>query len=78
MTNGTTEPYGTNFPVNSFTRAREALNPDLGSVSFRGSVGDPAYAQPYSDRERIPLGNRLVPAWPDRVLSWEELNDWAA
>ena len=39
-------------------------------------VVDPAYAEPDSDRSRIPYANRLVPARPDRVLSWEELNDW--
>jgi hypothetical protein len=36
---------------------------------------DPAYADPFSDRSRIPLCNRLVPAWSDRILSWEEMSD---
>jgi hypothetical protein len=34
---------------------------------------DPAHAEPGSDRERIPRENRLVPAWPGRVLAWEEM-----
>jgi hypothetical protein len=39
-------------------------------------ASDAAYAEPDSDRSRIPYASRLVPARPDRVLSWEALNDW--
>ncbi len=37
------------------------------------SATDPAYAEPYSDRERIPYANRLVPDVPDHPLAWEEM-----
>jgi hypothetical protein len=34
---------------------------------------DPAYAEPGSDRERVPYWNRLTPDVPDHPLAWEEM-----